>query len=112
MPGTKTKKITPKQLITEIEKCLLLSDEDKQFWLENSENLPRTVVDSLYKNIHDKNLMMAKYLAAAIDNDPEQKLIGELKQKIKKLKATALQIEEKEQQSDVDAVLNDDLSNL
>ena len=56
--------------------------------------------------------MTQSYLIAALDNDKEDKLVDDLKLMVKNFKKSALKIEESDQQSDAEALLDQDLAIL
>ncbi len=100
------------QLKIELKKCLLLSDEDKKFWLENAEKLPQIVVEGVLKVVKEKNDLMETYLHLALEKDADHTHLAELKEKIKKLKQGAMAIEEKTENPNADALLQQKLANL
>ncbi len=93
-------------------KNILLSEKDKQFWLANAEKLPALLVESICAVVEEKNALMKKYIRAALKSDKEHALFAELKQKIKTIKKKSLQLAEKEQSPDADAMLRANLNKL
>ena len=97
---------------TELKRCLLLSDEDRKYWLDNAETLPTIIIEGVLKVVKEKNGLMDKYMRIALQNDPNQTHLIELKTKIKQLKQTSLTIEEKVQTPNADEELERKLANL
>lgn len=100
------------QLKSEVTKCLLLSDEDKQYWLENVEKLPMALVGAVLKVVKEKNDLVEQYIRIALENDPNHIHLTELKTRIKQLKQTSLAIEEKAQTPNAEEELEQRLANL
>lgn len=109
---TKTKRITRKAVVDEINKSILLKDEEKEFWLSKINSLPTAVLKGVYEAVKGKNELMGEYLNAAFESDPDQNYVKQLKQKIKKIKNDTLKIEEDKQSQDAEQLLTAELDKL
>jgi hypothetical protein len=92
-----SQKISPEQLKselrTELEKCVILPREEKEYWLSMLEKLPLQSIRNVLKIVKEKNEIVEKGLQAAADT--EQKSLAELKSMIKKVKEGAFELEHK-----------------
>ncbi len=100
------------KLKVQIQKCLLLAEEDKVYWLSKSPELPAVMLESLLKVFTEKNNLTDTYLQLALAKDPEHLFLNQLKDKIQKLRSSSLKMEEKLQTEDADALLAQKLANL
>ena len=107
----KTERIK-KEFKSEVEKCLLLDEADKKYWLENAENISPDVLESVYNVVKNKNDLMSKYISTALANDPNHEILAELKQKIKSIRSGSLKLAEKEEQPDAEKMLAEKLAKL
>jgi len=98
------------KLKTEIQRSLLLKEEDKKFWLKQGDSLPPEVIRQVYDIIRPGNARMRRYILAAIKNDPS--LLTMLKEKINQIKKNALKAAEKEQQPDAEETLERELRGI
>lgn len=106
------RKSLEEKLKKNIKRCLLLSKEDKSFWLDHLSILPETVLENVNKLIEEKNKIMDKYLDAAFKNDPNHKYLNELKSKIKKIKEKAFAIEEGTSKEKAEMEMQKQMENL
>jgi hypothetical protein len=100
------------ELCTAIDECILLSDEDKQFWIKHASVLPNTVLDEVIKRVSAKNNAVKEYLGAALEDDPDHKYLSELKEKIRKIKEKAYSIEEGSEKGNPEETMEQQLKNL
>lgn len=98
-----------KKFKTEIEKSLLLSIEDKKFWLENAGKLSKFALQQIYDQVHEKNKLVEIYIKTALADDTDQVYLKELKDKVKKLKKNTLKIAEKEEEPEAEKFLKEKL---
>lgn len=96
----------------EIERCILLPPEEKNFWLESAETLPDPMLDEVIRVVQEKNVVVDQYVEAALAEDKDRKYLSELKAKIKKMKAEAFEIEEKNEGENVEEILEQQLDDL
>ena len=83
------------KLREEMESCMLLSEEDKKFWLDHAPVLPDVVLDNVIKIVKEKNNKVDEYVDAALEEDKDHLYLAELKAKIKKIKSETFELEEK-----------------
>ena len=82
------------KLQQELERSLLLEEEDRAYWLENLAALPIQVVENLLKTLTPKNQLVNTYINAALAQDKDQEHLKELKAKVKRIIQQAYQVEE------------------
>ncbi len=101
-----------KQFSVEVQRSLLLSDEDKQYWLGNIDKFPQTLLDYFFKIISEKNRLVDRCIDRALQDDPA--IVPELKEKVRKMKKDILSLEENEESrpEDVEKSLEEQLNNL
>lgn len=109
MTNSQIKKEDLKKLISS---SLLLSDEDKDFWLANADSLPDFISEKVFNSIQKGETIVKKALDAAIKQDPDQQYLSELKAKITGIKRKAFEIEEKSEEVDVEKLLEEKLHNI
>ena len=73
-----------KRFKKEIERCFLLEDTDKLFWLEKAETLPANLLESMFAFFKEKNNVVDSYLNKAIEADPQ--VVNEMKNKVQTMK--------------------------
>jgi len=91
------KKTLAKRVIKEVEKSLVIKENDREFWIENAQQMPIQLLDKFYKYISKQNRKIKEYLKEAFTKNPE--LTEEINKKIKKIKTVVLELKEKEEQS-------------
>ncbi len=95
-----------------VDDCILLSADDKDFWITHASILPNAVLDEVIKRITAKNTAVKNYLDAALANDPDHKYLQTLKEKIKRIKEKAYEIEENSEKANVEETIEEQLKNL
>jgi hypothetical protein len=95
-----------------VKRSILLSPEDKKFWIDHAAMLPNPVLDDVYKLIQSKNEVVDNYLMAALEKDKEHKYLLELKQKIQNIKQKAFEMEEEATHENAEDILKKELDNL
>ncbi len=85
------------QFKSEVQKSLLLEEADKQYWLENAEKLPVSLIKAFFEELKKKNNVMNSYIQAAVDADPS--LISELKNQLRSIQSHILKLKEKSESS-------------
>ncbi len=105
---------TTQKLKKELLRCLLLNDDDKNYWLENADTLPQMVIEGVYKTLKEKNDLMETYMNVALQNDPDHKHVLELEEKIKNMRRNVLKKDESAvtKNEDAEALLAEKLANL
>lgn len=93
------------KLREEMERCMLLSAEDKKFWLDHVDSLPDHVLENVLQAVQEKNSKIDEYMAAALVEDKDHKYLSELKAKIKKIKDKAFAIAEKGEKESAEEIL-------
>jgi 6-pyruvoyl-tetrahydropterin synthase len=83
-----------KNLLEEVDKSLLLSSEEKIYWKNNSTSLPEAMLEYFFNYLKPRNDLVARCIEKAAAANPH--LMEELKQKVKDLKKTILQIREEQ----------------
>lgn len=109
------KKVSPnmaKLFCDELERCILLSDEDKDFFLKNAKSFPASALQSLHKLVKTKNTLIEKYVRLALSQDKDHLYLSELKAKIRKLQLQSKKFAEEGEKNDVDADLLKKLSEI
>ena len=101
-----------KQLLKELKKCWYLPKEDKSFWIENMSDLPNHTLLNVLKSIQHSNKLMSKFLQTAIDENPGNNYVKEIKAKINQIKLKAFEIEEEESKSKLDDELERQINNI
>ncbi len=109
MPPKNSNKDLKTKVKESIEKCLLMSEEEKQYWLSKIDELPVPTLENVLRIIQNKNAIIDGYITQAIAADPEGEYLKTLKIKVKKIKKQAFNIEEKaenvEQEEQLDELL-------
>ncbi|MBD3270045.1 hypothetical protein GF376_00800 [Candidatus Peregrinibacteria bacterium] len=96
----------------ELMHCMLISSEDKKFWLNQINTLPDNLLKILLETVRRKNQMVDKYIDVALRNDQDHIALSQLKDYIKKAKARAYKIEDETEASGVEAELEKKLKDL
>jgi hypothetical protein len=92
MPGAAQKE---EHLIKEIGRSILLSKEDKKFWISQIKSgLPDVILSSLLEQISKNNSTVDSYLDAAIAAGPDNHYLNELKAKVNQIKNRAFEMDE------------------
>ena len=96
----------------EVQRSLLLSDEDKQYWLGNIDKFPQTLLEYFFKIIAEKNQIVDRCINRALQDDPG--IVPELKEKVRKMKKDILALEETDESKpeDLEKSLEEQLSSL
>lgn len=95
-----------------LQRCLLLQETEKNFWLQQIPKLPDSMLVEIYTTVESKNFIMDSYTREALKKDPDNKLLAELEQKISQIKKESLALEENAQTADPDAALKKQLKNI
>lgn len=82
----------------EIEKCFLLEDMDKLFWLEKAETLPTNLLETMAAFFKEKNDLFNLYLNKAIEADPG--VVNEMKNKVLIMKKHLFKFKEEKVQKE------------
>lgn len=106
------RKTNEKHLRDAIAKCLILDDEDRDFWLSQAGLLPDIVLANVTEMIEAKNAIIDKYVKAALKNDPDKKYLAELKSRIQKIKEQAFALDESKEHQGAQASLEEQLKHL
>lgn len=85
------------QLQDELQKTLLLEDEDRAYWLENLTSLPQPIIENLLTSLLPKNQLVDSYIQIALSQDKNQEHLKALKSQVRQIKQQAYNIEEKSQ---------------
>lgn len=109
MPSLEQKKTS---LRNEISRSLLISEAEKNFWLEKIEELPEVNLDRLFDQFQSKNKIVDGFIQEALDNDPDHHYLFQLKNLHQKIKKKGFQIEETTQQPNAESFLENELNNL
>lgn len=96
----------------ELKNCLLLSDQDKDFWLNNLENLPYGTLWNVFQLIHGKNQFVDKYINIALQQDQNGNYLKILKAEVSKIKNETFQLEDKTESQQTEMQLEQELNNL
>jgi len=112
MPEETPRKQKEEQLALSLTRCLVISDEDRKFWLGQIPTLPEAMMDKVFQSVESKNAVMDKYLEAALAEDKDHKYLTELKEKIKNIKEKAFAMEEAGQKGGAEATLEEQLKNI
>ena len=96
----------------EVNRCLIITPEDKAYWLGAAGGLSAEVLESVFNLVKGKNDQIDGYIKTALDNDPEHKYLNELKTQIKDLKKNTMNVEEKAVQPDAEEDLESQLKNI
>jgi poly(3-hydroxyalkanoate) synthetase len=113
---TKTKTIKEKipslqeDFAKEISRSILLSDQEKQYWLENSATLPALLIEYFYKFIKEKNKLVDSYIDRAIKANPT--LLTQIKTKVSGFRQFADDLTQKESGQAADENLEAELKNI
>ncbi len=57
-------------LLTELDRSLVVDDKTRSYWLKNYKTLPKTAVELFYEQLKMTDTRVNVYIAAAIDADP------------------------------------------
>jgi|GEM_PF-1539768 len=106
------RELKEKRLKNAIAKCMILDDEDRDFWLSHASLLPDIVLANVTEMIEAKNAVMDDYVNAALKNDPDKKYLTTLKTRIQKIKQKAFALDESEEHSDAQTSMEEQLKDL
>lgn len=95
-----------------IVKSLILSAEDRDFWLSHAGFLPNVVLENVTGIIESKNKIMEDYIQAELKNDPDHNYLTQLKTKIQEIKKKAFSMNEEKEKEGAEEGLNKLLDNL
>jgi hypothetical protein len=95
-----------------IGRCLLLSDEDKVYWLENIPTFTDAFVEEAIRVVSAKNVIMDKYISDALADDSDHKYLSELKSRILKAKEKAFAIDEGTEEGKAEETLERQLNKI
>ncbi len=96
----------------ELQKCLLLSDKDKSYWIKQSGTLPPIILRLLFQKVWEVNRRVDLYLKTALKNDSDFKLGKQLKSLVKKLQTDVFLIEESNRKELEEADLENLIKNI
>jgi len=98
-----------KAFLARVEKTLLLDEADKKYWLENSANLPDTMVKYFSAILDEKDKVVDAYLEKALTDNPA--LVETMKSKVQKLRKDILALEENEadNKGSLEEMMNEEL---
>lgn len=104
--------ISVDQFKHEIDRCILLEDEEKSYWLHAADTLPIPLLERMYVFFKEKNDVIDLYVTKAIEADSD--VVTDLKQKVQTLKKHVLQFKEAEEKAPEEAekALEEALENL
>jgi hypothetical protein len=94
----------------EITRCVLINTEKKKRWLKIIEKAQPLALASIYQLFREKNKLADKYVLAAFKHEP--KLLDQLKMKVKKIKKTALSLEEESERPDELRNIEEEINSL
>ncbi len=100
------------EVSAQIKKCLLLSQEEKAYWLLRLDSLPETSLTNLLKIFKEKNAIIEEYLKTALESDPDQKILQSFKDQIKKIKNNALELEHSDEGNKAEEALEKSLKQI
>ncbi len=90
---------TVKKLIQEVkdgmEKSLIISPEDKSYWLPRLDDLPVPVLENILRMVKSKNDIIDGYISDALSGDTDGKYMAGLKAKVREIKQKAFNLQEK-----------------
>lgn len=112
MPEETSRKQKEEQLTRALTRCLVISDEDKNFWLSQIPAMPEVMMDKVFESVEKENAVVGKYLEAALADDKDHKYLAELKDKINKIKQKAFAMEEAGQKGGAEEILKEELKNI
>ena len=81
-------------LLEILQQCWYLPEDEKKFWIENVKTLPDHTLNNVIAEVSRSNQIMSKSINAALENNPKNSYLKEIKSKIQKFKQTAFDIEE------------------
>jgi hypothetical protein len=91
--------------------CIVLSEDDKRFWLDKVDELPDVQLDIVLNAIRGTNEQVDLYLDAALEKDGLDFYLKDLKNKIKKIKLKAFRLEEESEKENLDENLLKQIQN-
>lgn len=100
------------RLSAEVQRSLLLGDEDKEGLLSSINAMPALMLEYLLNKISEKNRLVDQYVNRALRDDPA--IVPELKEKIRSIKKNILNLEETESEKaeNPEAILDETLKNI
>lgn len=106
---TLTRELREKNLEAEIQKTLLMEEEEKKYWLDQIKILPDVLLDQVFNSIHKRDQIVDYYIQAGLSQDKDRKYLSELKGTIQTIKTTALKMEEESQGTNAEDILGEGL---
>jgi len=100
------------QFKKEVQRSLIMTAEDKVYWLEAAAGLDAEVLESIFNLVKGKNELIDGYIKKALENDAGWEYLKELKTKIRDLKKNTLQVEEKNTQPNAEELLESQLKKI
>lgn len=101
-----------KRLKEEIQKCIILDPEDRDFWLSQIDILPNNILENVISIVEKKNKLMDEYISAALEKDLNHLYLTKLKQHIQLLKEKAFAIDESGEKTSAEILLEEELNRL
>jgi undecaprenyl pyrophosphate synthase len=108
----KTQNNFKQDFIREFERSLLLDDGVKKYWIQNADQLPEPLLQNLYQVVKAKNDKVDEYIRAALADDPDHKILQELKTTVSKIKKETRELEEKSQAVNPEELLEEQIKNI
>lgn len=96
----------------EISRSLLLSEDQKIYWLQTAESLPGIALENILAELEKKNAIVDEYLYKALDNDKDKKILAELKQNFDLTKSGIVGLRENKEKEQAELDLDQTLKNL
>jgi hypothetical protein len=84
-----------KQLKSELERSILIDEEDRKLWLSNLDTLPLPIVRNLLKTLVPGNAQVDSYIETALARDQNQEHLLALRKQVAAIKKQAFKLEEK-----------------
>jgi len=111
-----TKKLSRREKIElfrkEVKRCLLLSKQDREYWVLSADTLSDKVLDDLFSAVSDKNEKLDNYITIALMNDKDNKILNELKRTVKTTKKNIIGAKEDEEKVEAEEELTNKLKKI
>jgi len=102
----------PQILITELQKNLLLPQEEKDFWIKEIPNLPETVIKLIAEQIQSSNLQIDQFISLALADDTAHEFLNELKSTVQKTAKNINSAKEEEEAKLAEEKIQKQIENL
>jgi len=110
------KKLSRKEKIErfekEVKRCLILSKQDREYWVLSADTLSDDVLDDLFSAVSEKNEKLDNYITIALMNDNDNKILNELKRTVKTTKKNIIGAKEDEEKVEAEEQLAKKLKNI